>query len=125
MKISPLRAGIEALNKLKNNKETVSPSSNPFASAFRGKVIQMDVFESANPVTNFRENISNFFKNTSLKINTGYSNLKENMVSFMGKAQKVLNTKIDFNPLKYSASNLQKQPVSELKAMLINELKGV
>lgn len=118
-KISPLRAGIEALNKFKKNDNIKQNSAvtNPFAGAFKGKVLQMDVFENSNKL-NLKQNTFSFFKRTQDAVLEQYSAIKGNVISFGAKIK-------SFNPFKYSLSNLQKQPVGELKAMLKAELKGV
>lgn len=115
MKISPLRAGLEAFNKLKNNEIKNTTITNPFS--FKSKAIQFDVFELSNSTNKLNE-----FLSKRLGI---INNLKEGAISFMGKARDVLNTKIELHPFKYSVANLEKQPVSELKAMLKAELKGI
>ncbi len=143
-KISPLRSSIEAFNKFKSlrkDKTQKSPSTNPFGIAFKGTVIQMDVFENSNSAV--KENsVSEKFKNTgkllasawvstlnkfsSIKTNAiAFGNkLKDNSIQLYKKAQELANTKIEFDVFKYNVSNLQKQPVGVLRSMLCEELKG-
>ena len=67
-------------------------------------------------------------KFSSLKTNAiAFGNkLKDNTVAFAKKVQEIGSTEVKFeNPFKYTVSNLQKQPVSELKSLLATELQGV
>lgn len=141
-KISPLRSSIEAINKLKAFKSNTADkiqnsahATNPFGLSFKGTVVQMDVFEKAKKANNtpsLKENLVQIWNNTAEK----FSSIKDNTVAFSGKVkenaliagkkiQDFANQKVEFNFFKYNVSNLQKRPVSELKAMLSTELKGI
>ncbi len=144
-KISPLRSSVEAFNKFKAQRlkrAEESNQTNPFGMAFKGTVIQMDVFENSNKVEQ-QNSINEKFKNagkllasawvstlnkfSSIKTNAiAFGNkLKDNTVQFYKKAQELANSKIEFDIFKYNVSNLQKQPVSDLKSMLSLELGGL
>jgi len=153
-KISPLKSSIEAFNKFrasrankteKTEKTNQKALTNPFGITFKGNIIQMDVFEktqkadSTKATTTFKEKMQNtgkllasawvgtINKFSSLKTNAiAFGNkLKANTIAAAKKIQEIGNTKIEFDVLKYNVSRLQNQPVSELKAMLANELQGV
>lgn len=150
-KISPLRSSIEAFNKFKmqrlqnkDNKAQNPNQTNPFGIAFKGKVIQMDVFENSNKTeenkasVSIKEKLQNtgklvasawvgtINKFSSLKANAiAFGNkIKENSVNMYNKIKELSNTSIELDLFKYNVSRLQKQPVSELKLMLQNELQG-
>ena len=152
-KISPLRSSIEAFNKFKASRanktektqKADAAQTNPFGITFKGTVIQMDVFEKTGNKTekamspSLKERLQNtgkllasawvgtINKFSSFKTNAiAFGNkLKDNTIAFGKKLQEIGNTPIEFNVLKYNVSNLQKQPVSELRSLLANELQGV
>ena len=154
-RISPLRSSIEAFNKFKaarlnktnkTEKANEKAQTNPFGITFKGTVIQMDVFEKAEKIdasaknsTSLKERMQNtgkllasawvgtINKFSSLKTNAiAFGNkIKTNTIAAAKKIQEIGNTKVDFDIFKYNVSRLQKQPVSELKSMLSNELQGV
>lgn len=152
-KISPLRSSIEAFNKFKalranktdkTQKVEQKAQTNPFGITFKGTVIQMDVFEKTQKADkavspSLKERLQNtgkllasawvgtINKFSSFKTNAiAFGNrLKDNTIAFGKKLQEIGNTPIEFDVFKYNVSKLQKQPVSELKSLLANELQGV
>ena len=151
-KISPLRSSIEAFNKFKalrankaqKTEKTNAVQTNPFGITFKGTVIQMDVFEKTEKADkamspSLKERLQNtgkllasawvgtINKFSSFKTNAiAFGNkLKDNTIAFGHKLKEIGNTKVEFDIFKYNVSRLQNQPVSELKAMLSNELQGV
>lgn len=134
-------------NKNETTKANEATSTNPFGITFRGTVIQMDVFEktdktganTGNSATSLKEKLQNtgkllasawvgtINKISSLKTNAiAFGNkIKETTVSTVNKIREIANKEITFDMFKYNVSNLQKQPVSELKSLLSNELQGV
>lgn len=152
-KISPLRSSIEAFNKFKalragKNNETKkadnTASTNPFGISFKGAVIQMDVFEKTDKTNSntagnsIKEKLQNtgklltsawvgtINKFSSIKTNViAFGNkIKENTIAFTNKVQEIANKEVDLNIFKYNVSNLQNQPVGELRTMLEKELQG-
>ena len=134
----------------KGNSETKNDSvaqTNPFGITFRGTVIQMDVFEKADKADNtttttspsLKERLQNtgkllasawvgtINKISSLKTNViAFGNkIKTTTIDFAKKVQEIGNKEVDLDIFKYNVSRLQKQPVSELRTMLANELQGV
>jgi len=152
-KISPLRSSVEAFYKFRAERKAAKAQAaqenktqtNPFGITFKGTVIQMDVFEKADKAkeTTNNNSIKERLQNTGKLLASAwvgtinkFSNLKTNAIAFGNKikentiaaakkAYEIANTPIEFNPFKYNVSNLQKQPVSELRTMLSNELQGV
>lgn len=154
-KISPLRSSIEAFNKFKalrankadkSQKTDKTVQTNPFGIAFKGTVIQMDVFEKAEKkaekensnTLNIKERLQNTGKLlasawvgtinrfSSLKTNAiAFGNkLKDSTIATVNRIREIGNTNVELNPFKYSVARLQTQPISELRTMLTNELQG-
>lgn len=150
-KISPLRSSIEAFNKFKatraNKTQTAqnSASTNPFGIAFKGTVIQMDVFEKKSqsdetkPISpSLKEKlaqagkllssarVATINKFSTLKANAiAFGNaIKQNSINAINKVKELGNKKVDFDFFKYNVSNLVNQPTGELEAMLSAELQG-
>ncbi len=153
-KISPLRSSIEAFNKFKatraNKAQTAqnagqAASTNPFGIAFKGTVIQMDVFEkkSQNEETkqvspSLKEKlaqagkllssarVATINKFSTLKANAvAFGNkIKENSINAINKVREFGNQKVDFDFFKYNVSNLVNQPIGSLESMLAAELQG-
>ncbi len=98
-KISPLKAGFNAFNKLKPQKlkDSGKNFTPPFNTTFMGTVIQMDVFDSSMSKTPPKNIFSGFFK-------------------------KLLNTELSFDFLDTPVSKLQKCPSKELEEMFKIEL---
>ena len=150
-KISPLRTSVEAFNKYRAAKKAQEKqnqstgATNPFGIAFKGTVIQMDVFEKSQNTTSqqntnsFKEKMQNtgkllasawvgtINKLSGLKTNAiAFGNkLKENTVSYAKEFYNQISRPIEFDAFKYNVMTLQNKPVSELKSMLSNELQGV
>ena len=152
-KISPLRTSVEAFNKYraakkaqeKQNQTSSTGATNPFGIAFKGTVIQMDVFEKAQNTNNsektnsFKEKMQNtgkllasawvgtINKLSGLKTNAiAFGNkLKENTVSYAKEFYNQISRPIEFDAFKYNVMTLQNKPVGELKDMLSSELQGV
>ncbi len=154
-KISPLRSSIEAFNKFKamranknekaQTQNDAAVQTNPFGITFKGTVIQMDVFEKTQNNSektmspSLKERLQNsgkllsaawvgtLNKFSSFKTNViAFGNkIKDNAIAFGNKLKELGNTKVELDVFKYNVSRLQKQPVSELRTMLANELQGV
>lgn len=149
-KISPLRSSIEAFNKFRASRaakevQKQETQTNPFGMSFKGTVIQMDVFEHAQKLDSIQkqsalkeklQNANKLLASAWVATINKFSSLKANAIAFAGKIKassvelgskikQIATTPVEFDLFKYSVSNLEKQPVSELKAMLTTELKGV
>ncbi len=150
-KISPLRSSIEAFNKFKalragkNTNDEQKTQTNPFGIAFKGTVIQMDVFEKTNNGDNTTsthgtikeklQNASKLLTSTWVGTINKFSSVKNNVIAFGNKikdntvatykkVQEIANTPVELNPFKYSVSRLQTLSTGELRTMLANELQG-
>ncbi len=147
-KISPLRSSIEAFNKFKltkkiNQGETNNTTTNPFGISFKGKVIQMDVFEKVENNKTMSPSLQQRLKDTGKLLASAwvstmnkFSQFKQNAVAFgnrikessintFNKVKEFGGQKIEFDYFKYNVSNLVNKPTSELETMLKAELKGI
>jgi len=127
-------------------KTNETASTNPFGITFKGTVIQMDVFEKTDKTDaaettspSLKERLQNtgkllasawvgtINKISSIKTNAiAFGNkIKETTIATAKKIQEFGNREVTFDLFKYNVSNLQKQPVSELRTLLSNELQGV
>lgn len=144
-KFKAMRAGKK--EKTEATKANEATSTNPFGITFRGTVIQMDVFEKTNKTDetttttspSLKERLHNtgkllasawvgtINKISSIKTNAiAFGNkIKESTIAAAKKIQEIGNREVTFDLFKYNVSNLQKQPVGELKSLLANELQGV
>lgn len=142
-KFKAMRANKAGKSETKND---AVAQTNPFGITFKGTVIQMDVFEkteSGNKATATSPSLKERLQNTgkllasawvgtinkisSLKTNViAFGNkIKTSTIDFAKKVQEIGNREVDLDIFKYNVSRLQKQPVSELRTMLTNELQGV
>ena len=148
-KISPLKASLEAFNRFKTqrkesriNSDLNKMNTNPFGITFKGTILQMDVFETAQKAAKKDiigegiQRISKFtasawtasinkidnFKNT---IKSYALSIRDNSKEFFGKISEVMNREIEFDFSKYSVRNLQKRPISELSELLKGEIKAL
>ena len=148
-KISPLKASLEAFNRFKTqrkesriNSDLNKMNTNPFGITFKGTILQMDVFETAQKAAkkdivgegiqriskwtasawtasiNKIDNFKNTIKSYALSI-------RDNSREFFGKISEVMNREIEFDFSKYSVRNLQKRPISELSELLRGEIKAL
>ncbi len=149
-KISPLRSSIEAFNKFKaaklnkTNANQNAASTNPFGIAFKGTVIQMDVFEKAENKSeamspSLKQRLQstgklllsawvgtiNKFKNLKVNAIAFGNKIKENSMNAINKVREIWNQKVEFDFFKYNVSNLKNKPVNELEVLLKAELQGV
>ena len=147
--ISPLKASLEAFNRFKTqrkesriNSDLNKMNTNPFGITFKGTILQMDVFETANKTARsdvFQEGIQKISKWTASawsasinKIDTfkntikSYAlSLRDNTKEVFGKISEVMNKEITLDFSRYSVRNLQKRPISELSELLIGEIKAL
>ena len=149
-KFKALRANKTEKNE-KTQNDVAKAQTNPFGITFKGNIIQMDVFEKTDKTDKTNNEVTNTSSLKEKMQNTGkllasawvgtinkFSSLKANAIAFGNKIkdstiaaakkiQEIGNTKIELdslNPFKYSVSNLQNQPVGELRTLLTNELQG-
>lgn len=144
-KISPLRSSIEAFNKFKlskkaNQSETNNSMTNPFGISFKGKVIQMDVFEKTQENKPMSPSLKQRLQETGKLLACAwvgtmnkFSQLKQNAIAFGNRVKEnSINTfnkvkefggqKVEFDYFKYNVSNLVNKPTSELEEMLKAQL---
>ena len=145
MQISPIKASLEAFAKFRagreQNLDNNGRHTNPFGITFKGAVLQMDVFNSSQKAEKSKENplkekmaqagklVSSMWLGATNKV----AGFKDSIISFGKKVQtgtkefcnKLANTNVEFDFVKYNVNNLAKRPISELGDMFKKELEAL